>query len=223
MTTGFYAFAGIKQPMGIQERKAREKRARQKLILHAAQEVFLSKGFEQTTIEDIADKAELSKGALYLYFKSKEDLYVAVFLHGLEHLYQQIDALRDDFGTIDTDILLKNLLNTYYNFFRQSPEFIYTTSQVYHGRIREKVDPSIWEATIKMAKACLEVLADIINQGIHDGIFRDVDCWKTASAFWAALTGVMMVIEDEDPQFVKIPQKELLDYTFELFMQTLRT
>lgn len=208
--------------MGIKERKARERRARQKLILHAAQKVFLSKGFEQTTIEDIAEQAELSKGALYLYFKSKEDLYVAVFLHGLEYLYQQINVLRDDFGTISADILLKNLLDIYYNFFHQSPEFIYTTSQVYHGRIQEKVDPPIWEATINLAKACLEVSADVIDQGIRDGIFRKVDCWKTASAFWAALTGVMMVIEDENPQFIKIPQKELLDYTFELFIQTLR-
>lgn len=207
--------------MGIQERKAREKRARQELILNAAQEVFLSKGFEQTTIEDIADKAELSKGTLYLYFKSKEDLYVAVFLDGLEHLYQQINSLRDEFGTTDTDILLKNLLDIYYDFFHQSPEFIYTTSRVYHGRIQEKVDPSIWEATINMAKACLKVFADIIEQGGRDGIFREVDHWKTASAFWAALTGVMMVIEDENPQFIKIPQKELLDYTFELFMHTL--
>jgi TetR/AcrR family transcriptional regulator len=208
--------------MGIRERKAREKRARQELILNAAQEVFLSKGFEQTTIEDIADKAELSKGALYLYFKSKEDLYVAVFLNGLEHLYQQISALRDEFGMTDTDTLLKNLLDMYYDFFHQSPEFIYTMSQVYHGKIREKIAPSIWESTIKMAKACLEVFADIIDQGGRDGIFRKVDCWKTASALWAALTGVMMIIEDDDPQFVKIPQKELLDYTFELFMQTLR-
>jgi AcrR family transcriptional regulator len=208
--------------MGIQERKAREKRARQELILNAAQKVFLAKGFEQTTIEDIAEQAELSKGTLYLYFKSKEDLYVAVFLNGLEHTYQQISALRDDFRTTDPDVLLKKLLDMYYNFFHQSPEFIYTMSQVYHGKIRGKVAPAIWESTIKTAKACLEVFADIIEQGGRDGIFRKVDCWKTASAFWAALTGIMMVIEDDDPQFVKIPQKELLDYTFELFMQTLR-
>ncbi len=210
--------------MGIQERKAREKRARQELILHAAQEIFLSKGFEQTTIEDIADKAELSKGALYLYFKSKEDLYVAVFLHGLDKLYQQMNTLRQDFGKIETEILLKKMLDTYYNFFYQSPEFIYTTSQVYHGKIQEKVAPSVWEAVIGKGKACLDVFSDIIEQGIRDGIFRDVDCLKTASAFWAALTGIMMVVDEEvEPQFINISQKELLDYTFELFIHSLRT
>ena len=209
--------------MGIKERKAREKRARQELILKAAQQVFLSKGFEQTTIEDIAEVAELSKGALYLYFKSKEDLYVAVFSHGLDGLYQQMNALRQDFGKIETDTLLKNLLEIYYNFFFLSPEFIYTTSQVYRGRIQEKVDPVIWETTMKKGKACLEVFADIIERGVRDGIFREVDCWKTASALWAVFTGVMMVVDEEvEPRFINISQKELLDYTFELFMQTLR-
>jgi AcrR family transcriptional regulator len=64
--------------MGIAERKEREKQQRRKEIVKAAEKVFFTKGFEESTMEDIAGEAELSKGTLYLYFKSKEDLHMAV-------------------------------------------------------------------------------------------------------------------------------------------------
>lgn len=54
-----------------------EQRQRER-ILQAAVQRFVEKGFHRTTIQDICDAAELSKGALYLYFKSKEDLLAAV-------------------------------------------------------------------------------------------------------------------------------------------------
>lgn len=64
--------------MGIAERKEREKQKRKEEITEAAEQVFFSRGFDKATMDDIAEKAELSKGTLYLYFKSKEDLHVAV-------------------------------------------------------------------------------------------------------------------------------------------------
>ncbi len=64
--------------MGITERKEREKQQRKGEIIRAAEKAFFSKGFDKTTMDDIADQAELSKGTLYLYFKSKEDLHMAV-------------------------------------------------------------------------------------------------------------------------------------------------
>ncbi|MGH2569187.1 MAG: TetR/AcrR family transcriptional regulator, partial [Bacteroidota bacterium] len=73
--------------MGIQERKEREKEHRREEILNAAQRVFFEKGLQTATMDEIAEVAELSKGTLYLYYKSKEDLYLAVMIRGLEILY----------------------------------------------------------------------------------------------------------------------------------------
>ena len=61
--------------MGINERKEREKLRRREEILTAAEELFFTKGIEHTTMDDVAERAELSKGTLYLYFKSKEDIH----------------------------------------------------------------------------------------------------------------------------------------------------
>ncbi len=62
--------------MGILERKEKEKQQRRDDILGAAKEVFFSKGLMSATMDEIAEKAELSKGTLYLYFASKEELYL---------------------------------------------------------------------------------------------------------------------------------------------------
>ena len=64
--------------MGIAERKERERQKRWEDIVAAAEKVFFSKGFVRSTMEEIAEAAELSKGTLYLYFKSKEDLHMVV-------------------------------------------------------------------------------------------------------------------------------------------------
>ena len=60
--------------MGIAERKEREKEHRRNTILDAAEEVFFSKGINLATMDEVAERAELSKGTLYLYFKNKEEL-----------------------------------------------------------------------------------------------------------------------------------------------------
>ncbi len=56
--------------MGPQERKQREREARRSAIINTAMKIFLKKGLANTTMEEIAEKAEYSKAVLYLYFKN---------------------------------------------------------------------------------------------------------------------------------------------------------
>jgi len=61
--------------MGISERREREKGERRRAILNCARELILSRGVERVNMEDIAQKAELSKATLYLYFPGKEAIF----------------------------------------------------------------------------------------------------------------------------------------------------
>jgi AcrR family transcriptional regulator len=64
--------------MGIAERKKREKAGRKALIMCCAKELILERGAENVSMMDIAKKAELSKATLYLYFPSKELLFLNI-------------------------------------------------------------------------------------------------------------------------------------------------
>lgn len=64
--------------MTAQSRKERDRRRRKEDFLLAAERLFAEKGYQQTSIEDIARTAEYSVGTVYRYFESKEDLYTAL-------------------------------------------------------------------------------------------------------------------------------------------------
>jgi AcrR family transcriptional regulator len=76
--------------MGTRERRGREGQARLSTILGAAESVFARKGFYQTRMDDIAGQAELSKGALYYYFKSKDEIYVQLLEREADKVYEEI-------------------------------------------------------------------------------------------------------------------------------------
>ena len=104
----------------IKERKRREKEARRAKIIESAKNMFLSKGFDNTTMEKIAIDAELSKGSLYNYFNSKDELYLAVATIGIRNL-------NDFCEKIDTTEMtdLERLMaygNAIYSFSKEYPD-----------------------------------------------------------------------------------------------------
>ena len=78
--------------MGTIKRKQREALERRTSILAAAREVFWQKGYARATIAQIAEKAELAPGTIYLYFTGKDTLYVELLTEGYELLDQRLRA-----------------------------------------------------------------------------------------------------------------------------------
>jgi TetR/AcrR family fatty acid metabolism transcriptional regulator len=71
-------------------RTAKPERAER--ILAAATRLFGERPYHEVRMEDIAAAAGVSKGGVYLHFKDKEDLYIALILHGLQRLHQSVQA-----------------------------------------------------------------------------------------------------------------------------------
>ncbi|MDA3814141.1 MAG: TetR/AcrR family transcriptional regulator, partial [Candidatus Cloacimonetes bacterium] len=79
--------------MGSAERKERERIQKQSDIIDAAEKVFMSKGFENATMDDIAEESEFSKGALYTYFQSKNELCLSIVLRGLKVIASEFEKV----------------------------------------------------------------------------------------------------------------------------------
>ena len=60
-------------------------------ILEAARKVFAMKGFNDATVDDIADAAGVAKGTIYLYYRSKRDVYFAALKFGVQQMYAALD------------------------------------------------------------------------------------------------------------------------------------
>ncbi|MDX2129446.1 MAG: TetR/AcrR family transcriptional regulator [Chloroherpetonaceae bacterium] len=74
--------------MGSQERRNREREAVRQLILDAAMKLWIEKGFESVTIRHIADLVEYTPGAIYSYFKDKEEIFYTLHLKVFEDFYE---------------------------------------------------------------------------------------------------------------------------------------
>src|SRR5580658_8068724 len=97
-----FASVRIRKPRKPQERAA----VTRNLLLHAAEQVFARVGYEKAQVEEIAEAAGFSKGALYAHFKSKEVLFLGLYetktASSLAKLRYALDSAPTRDGKIDT-------------------------------------------------------------------------------------------------------------------------
>src|ERR1700690_1708377 len=104
-----------------QERKAQERQARRRRIQEAARAVFTERGYAGASIELIARAAQLSVGAIYLYFKSKEDLYVSLVEDTLTLFDVEMAQIREH-GATEAASRLRETWNLLVRWAEKDPE-----------------------------------------------------------------------------------------------------
>ncbi|MEX1276329.1 MAG: TetR/AcrR family transcriptional regulator [Bacteroidota bacterium] len=186
--------------MGIPERKEREREHRREEILNAAQRVFFEKGLQPATMDEIAEAAELSKGTLYLYYKSKEDLYLGVMIRGIDILHNMLaEATSTDEPTI---VKIKNLGDTYYRYFKEHRSFFrmfyFFQNPLFHTQVSEEMMGLCHTGNQKLWK----LVIDLIQRGIDEGDIRpDVDPAECSMILWSNSNGIMMRMDTQEEYF----------------------
>ncbi|RZM07001.1 MAG: TetR/AcrR family transcriptional regulator, partial [Pedobacter sp.] len=79
--------------MGIAERKLEEKQEMHDRILNGARKVFLEKGYEHTSMRNIANEINYSPGSIYFYFKDKSEVFHELHKEGFRLLLSQLKVL----------------------------------------------------------------------------------------------------------------------------------
>jgi AcrR family transcriptional regulator len=182
-------------------------------IFNAAQHLFLAQGYHATTIDQIAKQAGVSVGSVYVYFKSKEKLCLALLDKALEaqerHLVAAIDPAEDPETT------LRRLGRAYLRFFLDHPRYFKLLMFLEHGGLdRGRPDGALaMEAFDRRTERLLQVVASQIIEGIHRGLFREVDPARAARFLWGSWTGVIGLTGHTGPTRVRM---EDLPRTLEL-------
>jgi TetR/AcrR family transcriptional regulator len=92
-------------PAVAHAKTARRKQARPSELVAAALDLFVEKGFAATRAEEVATRAGVSKGTLFLYFASKEDLFKAVVRENISGLYPEWSGELDSFSGSTAELL----------------------------------------------------------------------------------------------------------------------
>ncbi|MCD6160809.1 MAG: TetR/AcrR family transcriptional regulator [candidate division Zixibacteria bacterium] len=210
--------------MGTAERREREKKKRSNDILDAAEKIFFAKGISNATMDDVAEQAELSKGTLYLYFKSKEDLYLGINLRALKIIQEMFkNTLTEKMTGIEKTVAIGR---AYYKFYQTYPDYFNALIHFEALGIDVSDGDSLALQCMKTGSRALEILSDSIGEGIQDGSIRpDLDPVKTAYLLWAQTNGVIQIIINKRKfieAFENFNPEELITEFFKLSNYALR-
>lgn len=174
-------------------RKERERALRREYIIDAAEHVIQKNGFEKATMDEIAERAEVGKGTLYLYFKNKSAIYLAICKRGSTLLNQQMGkVLTSEKTGLE---MIEALGQTYFKFIQSNP--IYFDAFTYYESLMD--NPDLSES--KIAKECEEITAEAMTYivralqvGMQDGSIADsYDPKELGLIIWGASKGVMQM------------------------------
>ena len=171
-------------------RKRREKENRRSTILKAARKLFLERGFKAVTVDSIAEKAEVSKGSIYLCFESKEEIYTQILIADNISLNERIQ----NFSLIEASAsqLLLEFARIYVDFFLSDKELfrILMTFMMQTGQMHLTQQQS--DELIRSTNENIKVISEIIQKGVDSGEFRPLDnILQMQNAIWGMLNGVI--------------------------------
>jgi len=175
----------------LEKRREKERRQRRKAILKAARKLFFRQGNRPVTIADIARKAELSKGAIYLYFSSKEEICAQILLEDIGRVHNEVLPIFD--GRSGASEILMSFAHLYVDFFLKDRElFRLLMNFMMHAdnlNLSNDTDQRIIQETNK----AISVTESIFQYGIDKGEFllRKEDVKIMRNAFWGMLNGVI--------------------------------
>ena len=209
--------------MGVAERKKREKELRSESIIDAAERIFFSKGFEHATMNDVAEEAELSKGALYLYFHSKNELCMAILrrsLHILREIFELLVKEKDITGIEKFSKLSKLFIA----FSKEHPKYYNSLLSYREHRENCPATGKIIKSTIEENKNINKIISDIIKMGQADKtIKKNIDADKLSLALWGNFTGIMPSSILSEKTTLNFNPEDIIKYHFELLIDAIRT
>lgn len=165
------------------------KEATRAKILRAAEKVFARQGYNAASVDDIVKESGLSKGALYGYFDSKEELFLALRRHNVGVRVDQVIAAMPP-GTSVTEKLIKAGELAMREAARQDRNSLRVAFEFWTSAPRIKAVHEYYADWYRMYN---EFLAALIREGIQRGEFRrDVDPAALARLLIAAIDGLCL-------------------------------
>jgi len=200
----------------LAKRKSAERQERIDRILAAAGELFLEKGYTNTTMRDICQAAQLSTGAVYFYFKGKDAIYTSICEDSYHVLLDLFKASLD--GVDDPLERLEALNRAYVEFYTQHNERWHVVStfrmvglsQVLFERV-EKLD---FQA-IGMASAAV---ADMLEA---KGLSDKYTVQQITLALWAGAEGLMNLHQRKYFTYMNTTLEEMASMHLEVFLRGL--
>jgi AcrR family transcriptional regulator len=207
--------------MGIQERKQRERERRRQAIMLAAKRVFTAKGYERSTMEDIAKEAELSPGTLYLYFKNKDALYASLTLRVLQYMTVRLEHALED-GSKSYEEKRKALIEAMFDIYEFDAVILNNMFHLQSSETLKELSADILDEINALSRKALRMITAVFAAGMEEGVIHQHHPTAVADIFWSMFTGAVLWEETKkliNPE--RYTLRETLDASFDILYRGL--
>ncbi len=155
-------------------------------ILKAAMKIFVVNGYSNTKMDDIADEAGFSKGAVYHHFSSKQDLFFSLIDYWETSFLPKFYS--NDYSNVSLVNVLKELASEVANNFKNKKYLFLAELEIWALSNR---DVKVRERTKKLYNKMLSHLENIFSNAISDGEYKNIDPGMAAMAVMTSMQGVI--------------------------------
>ena len=171
---------------------------RKEQIIEAALRVFLKRGIQKTRMDDIVEESGLSKGALYWYFKSKDDLIIGIVDTLFEQEFKTLEEFDLQAGSAKE--VLKEFVEIMIADFNRITMLMPVFFEFFALAMRSKTIRSMFK---EYFHKYMSFLVPIIERGIESGEFREVNAYDAAISMGAVMEGTFL-LKAYDPDMVDL-------------------
>ena len=205
------------------ERKRKERQSNQKHIIDAARLLFAKNGIENSRMEEIAVAAGYTRRTLYSYFKSRDEIMLAIFTDDLNirWAFQKKAVAEYETGLDQLYIWGK----TFYEFVCDNPH----TMQLqlywdYKGINRKIISDHLFKQFEKINNELAKGLKSIFDKGIKDGTMRsDLDIDMCISQFLYSFRSILKRSLSSSYSFAHFDEKEYVEHYLDLFKRSIKS
>ncbi len=156
--------------MVVTGRQQRKKEKRRNEILDAAERLFYSKGYDKVSMDEIAQEVELSKGALYFYFKSKDSLFFAIISRKwtdfVEAMIEKMSYGKTGFEKIQI------MIQWFIEYSQENPGYN-DMATTFGPQLFQRIDPENARTMMELSMKYMPLVHYAVREGIEDGSIRN--------------------------------------------------
>lgn len=195
-----------------------------KSILDTAEKLFSEKGIRQTTMDDIAKAADYSKSTLYVYFKSKDEIYEHIIYSHMCRLKESMEECTRE--NLDFEQCYFRIYAKLSQLYEQYP--LYFPSILGNIPVDDQslADSEILHLIYDVGEEINDCITEIFRQGIREGILSpDINILPSAFTLWAALGSLIPMANEKECYLKKrmnMDKSEFLQHSFRMLLQSLK-
>lgn len=186
--------------MGIVQRKEREKMEMRKLIIEAAFEMFVTEGYERTSIRNIAEKIEYSPATIYLYYKDKDQLLYDVQNEAFLLMMTHFKKLNNITNPLEK---LIELGKVYMQFAMDNKQY-YDLMFILDAPMNACQDNNIWENGCEGFNFLRKIISDCMDQKLIKFQDLNLGCLQV----WSMVHGLVSLLNKKRFDVMELSQEQ---------------